>query len=118
MPFGTTGERRSVDSENRDSGNPRLSVAEAPQSRCSASRSGGLGWAQSGYPTHLAGLPCLSVMRPGPGALKPGAVGGAAARSVDAGGFNHVYVLGEMLAGGKKVNVQGVVLAGKWRHPQ
>ena len=60
----------------------------------------------------------LALSRPDLGTLKPGAVGGAAILSVDEGQFNYVDVVGEMLAGDKNVNVQGVVLAGKWWHPK
>lgn len=42
-----------------------------------------------------------------------GAVSGATILSVDEGEFNHVDVVGEMLAGNKKVNIQDVVLADK-----
>lgn len=60
----------------------------------------------------------LALSPPDLGTLKPGAVGGAAILSVDEGQFNYVDVVGEMLAGDKNVNVQGVVLAGKWWHPK
>ncbi|WP_337660365.1 amidohydrolase/deacetylase family metallohydrolase [Anderseniella sp. Alg231-50] len=58
-----------------------------------------------------------ALSRPDLGNLKPGSIGDAAILSVDDGRFNYVDVTGETLAGDKKVNVHGVVLAGKWWHP-
>jgi dihydroorotase len=59
----------------------------------------------------------LALSRPDIGNLKPGSIGDVAILSVDEGEFNYVDVVGETLAGDKKVNVQGVVLAGSWWHP-
>ncbi len=59
----------------------------------------------------------LALSRPDIGNLKPGSIGDVAILSVDEGEFNYVDVVGETLAGDKKVNVQGVVLAGGWWHP-
>ena len=63
------------------------------------------------------GNAALALSRPDLGNLKPGSVGDVAILSVDDGEFNYVDVVGETLAGDKKVNVQGVVLAGSWWHP-
>ncbi len=59
----------------------------------------------------------LALSRPDLGNLKPGSIGDVAILSVDDGEFNYVDVVGETLVGDKKVNVQGVVLAGSWWHP-
>jgi len=59
----------------------------------------------------------LALSRPDLGNLKPGSIGDVAILSVDEGEFNYVDVVGETLVGDKKVNVQGVVLAGNWWHP-
>jgi dihydroorotase len=59
----------------------------------------------------------LTLSRPDLGNLKPGSIGDVAILSVDEGEFNYVDVVGETLVGDKKVNVQGVVLAGNWWHP-
>ena len=59
----------------------------------------------------------LALSRPDLGNLKPGSIGDVAILSVDEGEFNYVDVVGETLVGDKKVNVQGVVLAGSWWHP-
>ncbi len=59
----------------------------------------------------------LALSRSDLGNLKPGSIGDVAILSVDEGEFNYVDVVGETLVGDKKVNVQGVVLAGNWWHP-
>ena len=59
----------------------------------------------------------LALSRPELGCLRPGAVGDAAILSVDEGKFDYVDTVGEKLSGGRKVNVRGVVLGGKWWHP-
>ncbi|MGB5214316.1 MAG: amidohydrolase/deacetylase family metallohydrolase [Anderseniella sp.] len=59
----------------------------------------------------------LALSRPDLGNLKPGSIGDVAILSVDEGEFNYVDVVGETLVGDKKINVQGVVLAGSWWHP-
>ena len=59
----------------------------------------------------------LALSRPDLGNLKPGSIGDVAILSVDEGEFNYVDVVRETLVGDKKINVQGVVLAGSWWHP-
>ena len=51
------------------------------------------------------------------GTLKPGSVGDAAVLSIDEGVFDYVDVEGNKLAGNRKINVQGVVLSGRWWYP-
>ena len=60
----------------------------------------------------------LALQRPELGTLKPGAVGDATILSVDEGNFDYVDVLGEIMEGDRKINARGVVLNGKWWHPE
>ena len=59
----------------------------------------------------------LALSRPELGSLTPGAAGDAAVLSVDDGKFDYFDTVGEKLLGERKINVRGVVLAGKWWHP-
>ena len=59
----------------------------------------------------------LALSRPELGGLRPGAAGDAAVLSVDEGRFDYIDTVGEKLIGERKINVRGVVLAGKWWHP-
>ena len=59
----------------------------------------------------------LALSRPELGSLRPGAAGDAAVLSVDDGKFDYFDTVGEKLVGERKINVRGVVLAGKWWHP-
>ena len=59
----------------------------------------------------------LALSRPELGSLRPGAAGDAAVLSVDEGKFDYFDTVGEKLVGERKINVRGVVLAGKWWHP-
>ncbi len=52
------------------------------------------------------------------GSLKPGSVGDATILNVETGRFDYVDVVGEHLAGDKRIVSEGVVIAGKWWHPQ
>ena len=58
-----------------------------------------------------------ALSRPELGTLRPGAVGDAAVLSINNGTFDYFDTVGKKLAGEKKINVRGVVLAGKWWHP-
>lgn len=60
----------------------------------------------------------LALQRPELGTLKPGAVGDASILTVDEGRFDYVDVLGEVMEGDRKINARGVVVAGKWWHPE
>ena len=60
----------------------------------------------------------LALQRPELGTLKPGAVGDATILSIDEGNFDYVDVLGEIMEGDRKINARGVVLNGKWWHPE
>ncbi|MFL5258615.1 MAG: amidohydrolase/deacetylase family metallohydrolase [Hyphomicrobiales bacterium] len=59
----------------------------------------------------------LALRRPELGSLKPGSVGDATLLSVDRGEFDYVDVTGEHLRGDRKINSRGVVIAGRWWHP-
>jgi dihydroorotase len=60
----------------------------------------------------------FAVKRPELGSLKPGSVGDATILSVSEGRFDYVDVVGEHLTGDRKIASEGVVLAGRWWHPQ
>jgi dihydroorotase len=60
----------------------------------------------------------LAVKRPELGSLKPGEVGDATILAVKEGKFDYVDVVGEHLTGDRKIVSEGVVLAGRWWHPQ
>ena len=60
----------------------------------------------------------LALQRPELGTLKPGAVGDASILTVDEGRFDYVDVLGEVMEGDRKINARGVVVNGKWWHPE
>jgi dihydroorotase len=52
------------------------------------------------------------------GSLKPGSVGDATILSVREGRFDYVDVVGEHLTGDRRISSEGVVIAGRWWHPQ
>ncbi|HTZ78353.1 MAG TPA: amidohydrolase/deacetylase family metallohydrolase [Stellaceae bacterium] len=52
------------------------------------------------------------------GTFKPGAVGDASILSVEEGQFTYHDVLGEALKGSKRLAARGIVLGGKWWHPE
>jgi dihydroorotase len=60
----------------------------------------------------------MALKRPELGSLKPGSVGDATILSIKAGSFDYVDVVGEHLTGDRKIASEGVVLAGRWWHPQ
>jgi dihydroorotase len=60
----------------------------------------------------------FALKRPQLGSLKPGSVGDASILSIQQGKFDYVDVLGEHLEGDRKICAEGVVLAGRWWHPQ
>jgi dihydroorotase len=60
----------------------------------------------------------LALKRPELGTLRPGSVGDATVLSVKEGRFDYVDVVGEHLAGDRKIAVEGVVIAGRWWHPK
>lgn len=52
------------------------------------------------------------------GTLKPGSIGDATILSVRSGEFDYVDVVGEHLIGDTRICADGVVIAGRWWHPQ
>jgi dihydroorotase len=52
------------------------------------------------------------------GSLKPGSAGDATVLAVKQGRFDYVDVVGEQLIGDRKIASTGVVIAGRWWHPQ
>jgi dihydroorotase len=60
----------------------------------------------------------MALRRPELGSLKPGSVGDATLISVREGQFDYVDVVGEHLTGDRKIMSEGVVIAGRWWHPQ
>jgi dihydroorotase len=59
----------------------------------------------------------FAVKRPELGSLKPGSVGDATVLSVKDGRFDYVDVVGEHLTGDRRIVSDGVVIAGRWWHP-
>jgi dihydroorotase len=60
----------------------------------------------------------FALKRPELGSLKPGSVGDATILSVKEGNFDYVDVLGEHLAGDRKICSDAVVIAGQWWYPK
>jgi dihydroorotase len=60
----------------------------------------------------------MALRRPELGSLKPGSVGDATLLSIKEGRFDYVDVVGEHLIGDRKIASEGVVVAGRWFHPQ
>jgi len=59
----------------------------------------------------------VALKRPELGSLKPGSVGDATILSIQQGEFDYVDVVGEHLRGDRKIVSEGVVIAGRWWHP-
>jgi len=60
----------------------------------------------------------MALKRPELGTLKPGSIGDATILSVHKGEFDYVDVTGEHIIGDKRIFSEGVVIAGRWWHPQ
>jgi dihydroorotase len=60
----------------------------------------------------------MALRHPELGSLKPGSVGDATVLRIQEGRFDYVDVVGERLAGDKKLIAHGVVVAGRWWHPR
>ena len=59
----------------------------------------------------------MALKRPELGSFRPGCVGDATILSVRDGQFDYVDVVGEHMTGDKKIFSEGVVLNGRWWHP-
>ena len=59
----------------------------------------------------------MALKRPELGSLKPGSVGDATVLSVKEGRFDYVDVVGEHMTGDKRILSEGVVINGRWWHP-
>jgi dihydroorotase len=59
----------------------------------------------------------MALKRPELGSLKVGSVGDATVLNIEEGCFDYFDVVGEHLAGDKKIRSRGVVIAGRWWHP-
>lgn len=59
----------------------------------------------------------MALKRPELGSLKPGSVGDATVLRIDDGTFDYMDVVGEHLEGRKKIVSTGVVVNGRWWHP-
>jgi len=62
--------------------------------------------------------PAATIGRLDLGTFKPGAVGDASLIEVEEGQFTYLDVLGEALKGTKRLTARGIVLGGKWWHPE
>ncbi len=51
------------------------------------------------------------------GTLRPGATGDATVFTVEKGKFDYLDVVGEVLTGAEKIVAKGIVLGGRWWHP-
>ena len=60
----------------------------------------------------------MALKRPELGSLKPGSLGDATILTIREGSFDYVDVVGEHLTGDRKIDSVGVVLGGRWWHPQ
>src|SRR6201993_1319746 len=59
----------------------------------------------------------MALRRPELGSLKVGGIGDATILSIREGRFDYVDVVGEHMAGERKIFSEGVVIAGRWWHP-
>jgi len=59
----------------------------------------------------------LALQRPELGSFKPGCAGDATIMTVRDGQFDYMDVVGEKMVGDKKIFSEGVVLSGRWWHP-
>src|SRR5258707_5442079 len=60
----------------------------------------------------------MALKRPELGTLKVGSTGDATILSVKSGEFDYVDVVGEHMTADKRIFSEGVVIAGRWWHPQ
>ena len=60
----------------------------------------------------------MAMKRPELGTLKVGSIGDATILKLREGKFDYVDVVGEHLEGDKRLTSEGVVIAGRWWHPQ
>ena len=60
----------------------------------------------------------FALQRPELGSFKPGSAGDATILSIKDGRFDYVDVVGEHLAGDRRICSDGVVIAGRWWHPR
>ena len=59
----------------------------------------------------------MALKRPELGSFRSGSVGDASILAIKEGAFDYVDVLGEHMTGDKRIVSEGVVVAGKWWHP-
>lgn len=60
----------------------------------------------------------MALRRPELGTLKPGSPGDATVLSVREGDYGYIDAVGEQLTGQRKIFSEGVVVSGRWWHPQ
>ena len=60
----------------------------------------------------------MALKRPELGTLKPGSIGDATILSVHKGEFDYIDVVGEHMVGDKRIFSNGVIIGGRWWHPQ
>jgi len=60
----------------------------------------------------------MALRRPELGSLKPGSAGDATVLSIKEGQFDYLDVVGEHLAGNRRITSDGVVIAGRWWYPK
>jgi dihydroorotase len=59
----------------------------------------------------------MALQRPELGTFRPGSAGDATILTIKDGQFDYVDVVGEHMTGDKRILSEGVVLKGKWWHP-
>jgi dihydroorotase len=59
----------------------------------------------------------MALKRPELGTLKTGSVGEATVLTIDEGRFEYGDVVGEKMTGERRIRSAGVVLGGRWWHP-
>ena len=59
----------------------------------------------------------MALKRPELGTFKPGSAGDATILTIKDGQFDYVDVVGEHLTGDKRILSEGVVIGGRWWHP-
>ncbi len=60
----------------------------------------------------------MALRRPELGSLKPGSAGDASVLSIKEGRFDYTDAVGEVMTGDRKIHAEGVVVGGRWWHPQ
>ena len=91
---------------------------DRPSTRSPPCRSSCLGMPLGDVIAASTVIAAMALRRRKLGSLKPGSVGDATILSIREASFDYVDVVGEHLTGDRRIASEGVVLAGRWWHPQ